>query len=271
MDEQQIQEEQQNEVEALKSMYGDQMKIIKSAPPKEFSVALKSSEPEDPENGMQLGVTLRVKFPKTYPMESPEILIRHKTGLVNKDIDELEQRFIETCQANLGSVFIFTLVSETSEWLEEKKIEKEEEERTLQEEKEKSGEQKALEQEQFQKEKILQSEKNDIILETMNRFTRDIEVFGERGGTTPVTKETFKIWKNAFEDALKSLQKKDSLFQIRDRFERFPGTLSGRDIWHTKTAAALGLEEEEGLKEGEKISDPSIAGAIDEDLFNFLD
>uniref|UniRef100_A0A0V0GBZ6 RWD domain-containing protein n=1 Tax=Triatoma dimidiata TaxID=72491 RepID=A0A0V0GBZ6_TRIDM len=135
-------EEQNNEIEALDSIYCGEMEILTSTPYHAFAIPIKS---DDYEEGLS-GISCRLRFDYTslYPEEVPIIDIEDVENLEPEDMEELKDHLLQQAQENIGMVMIFTLVSAAQEWInlksddvriqkikreEEKKLREEEEER----------------------------------------------------------------------------------------------------------------------------------------------
>lgn len=109
-------DEQNNEIEALDSIYCGEMKILGSTPHHKFIIPIKSEEYEpDTQNGL----TCKLKFSYTakYPEEAPEVEIRESENFEEEDEALLKEHIIQQAEENLGTVMIFTLVSSAQEWL----------------------------------------------------------------------------------------------------------------------------------------------------------
>lgn len=109
-------DEQNNEIEALDSIYSGEMEILGSTPRHKFIIPIKSEAYEpDTDNGL----TCKLKFSYTakYPEEAPEVEICDSENFEEEDEALLKEHIIQQAQENLGTVMIFTLVSSAQEWL----------------------------------------------------------------------------------------------------------------------------------------------------------
>lgn len=109
-------DEQNNEIEALDSIYSGEMEILGSTPHHKFIIPIKSEEYEP---DTDKGLTCKLKFIYTakYPEEAPEVEICDSENFEEEDEPLLKEHIIQQAQENLGTVMIFTLVSSAQEWL----------------------------------------------------------------------------------------------------------------------------------------------------------
>lgn len=127
-------EEQKNEIEALESIYPNELEIISSDPYHTFTIKVKTENLEESEN--EIFVMLKFTYVPNYPDEVPLIEIVEFDNLENEDVDALSDFLLTQAEENLGMVMIFTLVSVTFDWLNNKaddihQQKKEQEERRL--------------------------------------------------------------------------------------------------------------------------------------------
>lgn len=127
-------EEQQNELEALESIYPDELQIIAVEPYAVFTISLKSQASEDNEEEEEASCTVQFSYVETYPDEPPVFEITETDNIEDDQVQELLDLMTEQAQENLGMVMVFTLVSAVQEKLsclvdEAKKRKTEEEER----------------------------------------------------------------------------------------------------------------------------------------------
>ncbi|XP_054715874.1 RWD domain-containing protein 1-like [Uloborus diversus] len=112
-------EEQRDEIEALESIYPDELKILTQEPEFVFAIDIKTEDVRDfPDKYM--AVTLRFCYTPLYPDEAPIIGIEESEEVSEEDAAELVEFLQTKADENLGMVMIFTLVSEASEWLNKK-------------------------------------------------------------------------------------------------------------------------------------------------------
>ncbi|GFG34489.1 hypothetical protein Cfor_07715 [Coptotermes formosanus] len=109
-------DEQNNEIEALDSIYSGEMEILGITPHHKFIIPIKSEEYEpDTDNGLMC--KLKFSYAAKYPEEAPEVEICDSENFEEEDEALLKEHIIQQAQENLGTVMIFTLVSSAQEWL----------------------------------------------------------------------------------------------------------------------------------------------------------
>lgn len=183
------QEEQANEMEALESIYCDDLEVSDRDPYK-FSVAVKSEAGDgDGENEGDVGLSCVLKFVFTpkYPEELPLMEIADPVNFEESDLEELRDHLTEEGNQNLNVAMIFTLVSKAQEWVNSKWDE-------IKLRKESEAEKKLKQQEE----------------EERKRFEG-----------TKVTVETFMAWKKAFEQDVGSAKK--SLIKVDKETRKLTG------------------------------------------------
>lgn len=132
-------EEQQNEIEAIQSIYPQEYNEI-SSNPRCFSIEVKTEDyGEDSEDGAMCEV--KFTFTECYPDEVPYLEIVRYANIDDEDKRELEDYLQSQASENIGMVMVFTLVSALQEQLnvqiDERKRRHEEEQTRIKEEKEK--------------------------------------------------------------------------------------------------------------------------------------
>lgn len=138
-------EEQKNELEALSEIYYNEIKVRSNKPPLSFSIQVRpqASNYEEPEmlaadddddddgdsddddcggdSRLQCPtVDLLFELPSKYPETKPSIQILDSQNLEEEEISELLKILDKKCEESIGSVMIFTLVSDIVEWLSSK-------------------------------------------------------------------------------------------------------------------------------------------------------
>lgn len=135
-------EEQNHELEALESIYPDELKVIETKPYAVFELHIVSQKSEhDDEEEEEASVTVRFAYTEKYPDEVPVVEITESDNLEDDQINELLNLLHTQAEENLGMAMVFTLVSAVQEELtclieQSKKRRKEEEERKKHEEEE---------------------------------------------------------------------------------------------------------------------------------------
>src|SRR5690349_21543714 len=108
-------EEQLQELEALRSIYPSELEILSESYPKirfRITVAAEAESNSSTEAPIQLDAVIEVGFPKNYPEIEPEISLE---GLEEEVGEERNAKVIgilkETLGASLGMAMVFGLVS----------------------------------------------------------------------------------------------------------------------------------------------------------------
>lgn len=191
-------EEQRNEIEALQSIYPEEIEVIEEEPQRIFTVTVSSQDPEDPhlhvnKDGTpdKVGCTVQFTYTAKYPDEAPIMEIIDVDRLEEDQTEIILEFLKEQAQENLGMVMVFTIISALQEKL-----------TVLVEDMKKNAEQKRL-----------QIEKEEEEAE-MTKFEG-----------TRVTIETFLAWKGKFDAEI--LERK-CLALDRDLLNKKP---TGRELF----------------------------------------
>lgn len=107
-------EEQDNEMEALESIYPDEIQVLETEPYQSFQILVHSDEVY---RGDPVNVILGFTYTETYPDEGPVMEIKSYENIEEKHADELMDLMKEQVEENLGMVMIFTLISAVQEQL----------------------------------------------------------------------------------------------------------------------------------------------------------
>ncbi|KAF8694333.1 hypothetical protein AX14_002077 [Amanita brunnescens Koide BX004] len=160
------------------------------------------AEPDDPLDGAEeLKVTLCVHYLDAYPDELPEMSLKVNKGFIDDaDLDNLVSQLREAGEENLGMAMTFTLVTLLREKLSQ------------------------LTRIKAERQKMEEMERERRLLEEEESRTRG----------TPVTLQSFKIWKTKFdkEAASKKTQEEDEKLKAmspkeREEYKRLSSRLSG--------------------------------------------
>ncbi|XP_064474204.1 RWD domain-containing protein 1-like isoform X2 [Ornithodoros turicata] len=123
-------EEQRNEIEALDSIYPNELQILSDDPYHIFTIDVRGETVGEEE---PLCVTLKFTYVPTYPEEGPVIEVIEGENIEDEDTKALMSLLLSEIEDNLGMAMIFSLVSAASEWLtthaENIRVRKEEEEK----------------------------------------------------------------------------------------------------------------------------------------------
>lgn len=128
-------EEQKNELEALREIYYNEIEVHSDEPPIAFSIRTRTQayceafdaggdsdgdededEEDEDEDGEDEGyITIRFDLPPKYPEEKPKI------SILASNLDEIDLKYLEAdldqrAEESLGMVMILTLVSGIDEW-----------------------------------------------------------------------------------------------------------------------------------------------------------
>ncbi|PVU93020.1 hypothetical protein BB559_003486 [Furculomyces boomerangus] len=156
-------EEKQNEIDALKSIYYEEFEEDPTDP-SSFRIRIDSDLNEAKET-----LFLRIKHTKNYPDEAPNYSIETDTdidtNLTQDEIEEMNTKMEEIIQDNMGMAMIFSMASSLKESLDELLIKKLEEAETVEKE----------------------------------RIDKEIELEQKKFVGTKVTRQVFMEWKKRFE------------------------------------------------------------------------
>lgn len=111
-------EEQNIEIEALESIYTDELQIIETEPFHNFEVNIKSTEEQYSESD-PVSLVLSFTYTATYPDEAPVMAVTSSENLEEDHEVEVMALLQEQAEENLGMVMVFTLVSAVQEKLHE--------------------------------------------------------------------------------------------------------------------------------------------------------
>ncbi|GES73061.1 RWD-domain-containing protein [Rhizophagus clarus] len=157
-------EEQEQELEVLKSIYPDEFEEISEG---EFRIRL---EPEEQDSITPLTLALHIKYTPTYPEEVPEISIETIDGSIDTDEHEkLYSGLMNVAQDSLGMAMVFTLSSLLKDLLTSFVVEREE--KRKKEEEDKIKKQIEAEQAKFQGTKVTIAS----FLEWKENFEKELE------------------------------------------------------------------------------------------------
>ncbi|XP_028409742.1 RWD domain-containing protein 1-like [Dendronephthya gigantea] len=127
-------EERCNELEALEAIYATEFRFIEE--PQCFEITVASEHHED--DDIKFSVNVQFTYVENYPDEGPIIELNALEGLSDSNIDSLQEFLKEKVEENLGMVMVFTLISETQDYLnqaveDEKKSREDEKQRKIKE------------------------------------------------------------------------------------------------------------------------------------------
>ncbi|XP_047127353.1 RWD domain-containing protein 1 isoform X1 [Hydra vulgaris] len=178
------QDEQDIEIEALESIYSEELEII-SRKPYVFLIRVKGSNADTrDEHKVTISIQLQFNFVETYPETAPLIQVTNCSDEMSEERINSLQAFLEKkAEENLGAVMIFTLVSEAQERLLD----------------------------------FIQDIKKDIQLEK-DRIALEQERLDEiKYKGTPVTMENFLAWKIQFDEEMRIIGKRKTELLEKNR------------------------------------------------------
>ncbi|KAI9862847.1 MAG: hypothetical protein M1824_000977 [Vezdaea acicularis] len=219
------QEEQKEEREVLDSIYTDEITDISDTA---FTISIKldtinaDGDTSDPPT-----ILLHVSYPEAYPDEAPEIDISapqdepsHPYLDVSSDKARILEELAPVIEENMGMAMVFTLVSTIKE---------------------------AAEQIVSERQASVRAEQEEVIARAEQEENKKFH-------GTPVTKETFLEWRNAFmielqEDAQKRKEEKE-LDDKKKRIAKEDKKMTGRELWEK---GLVGKVEEDYEDDGSAI------------------
>lgn len=109
-------EEQTNELQALESMYPNELQILSSDSPIQFNIKLTTDDYFD--NEIRLTVQLQFELPEKYPDELPTVdVVDFEDNFDESHKERLLQELQKEMTNHVGTVMVFTLVAFTNEWM----------------------------------------------------------------------------------------------------------------------------------------------------------
>ncbi|CAK8677764.1 unnamed protein product [Clavelina lepadiformis] len=118
-------ERQEDELQILQSIFGDDVEDLRNkdawkvARPPEFTLHLRPQEGMSGKKEAYCHLSLRVKFPPTYPDCSPELKMENSKGLSSDGVASLEKEMKDFCKTSLGEVMMLQVAQKIQEYLHE--------------------------------------------------------------------------------------------------------------------------------------------------------
>lgn len=112
-------EEQSNEIEALESIYPEELNILETEPFYKFEIPVKVEYTNDVYEDDTATLTLQFEYTAKYPDEAPLISISESEGVEDELLEQLNTTIIEQTEENVGMVIVFTIVSAVQEKMQE--------------------------------------------------------------------------------------------------------------------------------------------------------
>ncbi|KAK0052888.1 RWD domain-containing protein 1 [Biomphalaria glabrata] len=109
-------EEQRNEIEALQSIYPDEIEIIEEQPYYSFKLQVGSQDPDKfPDHAMS--AVIQFTYTHDYPDSAPDMLIESTENMDDAQQESLMEFMTSQAEENLGMAMIFTIISSVQERL----------------------------------------------------------------------------------------------------------------------------------------------------------
>ncbi|KNZ46265.1 hypothetical protein VP01_741g6 [Puccinia sorghi] len=196
-------EQRKEEIEVLQSIFEDL--TFES----DDQVILRTG-PEESSPSNPLSVNLKIKYTERYPDELPEIEIEPVEGeLTELELESTIEKLKETAQESLGMAMIFTLSL-------------------------------ALQQELGQ---ILSARAAEVVRLEKEEIKKAEEAEAARKKGTPITKETFAVWRAKFheQNQLKKLKEEEERYKSltpkeREERKKSGNKLTGRQLFESNQA-----------------------------------
>ncbi|KAL2269877.1 hypothetical protein VTJ83DRAFT_2061 [Remersonia thermophila] len=212
-------EEQIEEREVLDSIFPEEITDISET---EFRISIKLDLPDDVE-GEPPVLLLTVRYPEEYPDKAPFLELAapqnstpHEFLNVAEDKEQLLQGLEATIEENLGMAMVFTLVSAIKEAAEQ----------LIESRKEAA--------EKAHEEAILAAEREE----------------NKKFHGTPVTRETFLKWREAFLKEMEEArikEEEEKAAELKKARIKEPVRLTGKQLWQQGLATAGQEDDEDGI------------------------
>lgn len=113
------QEEQHNEIEALESIYPEELTVISEEPYHCFQMVINSQEIEYEGTSCQATCVLQFTYTEKYPEEALLVEVESFENLDDEQVEKILDLINEQMEENLGMAMVFTLVSAAMERMSE--------------------------------------------------------------------------------------------------------------------------------------------------------
>ncbi|KAL8599280.1 hypothetical protein ACOMHN_007995 [Nucella lapillus] len=116
-------EEQTNEIEALQSIYPEELEILQDSPHHVFMVKVASQDTDDyltednEDTPSRVGCTVQFTYTPTYPDEVPLMEVVSTDSLEDQHVNTVAQFLQDEAERSVGMVMVFTLISALQEKL----------------------------------------------------------------------------------------------------------------------------------------------------------
>ncbi|KAH9514268.1 RWD domain-containing protein 1 [Bulinus truncatus] len=109
-------EEQRNEIEALQSIYPEEIEIIEEEPYHTFKLQVGSQDPDKfPDHAMS--AVIQFTYTPKYPDSAPEMMLDSTENMDDAQQESLLEFMKSQAEENLGMAMIFTIISSVQERL----------------------------------------------------------------------------------------------------------------------------------------------------------
>ena len=229
--------EQAEELEVLVSIYPEECELISEVSPRSFKIHLVgSSEPDQ----NHVAISLIFEMPVEYPTSiGPKIDIEIEKGISKKQIEEIKTLANSIANENIGMPSIFTICEGIKEWLQDNNIPGQD--GSMYADMMRRMQQKDVEIKK-KAEKAANSAAANAEIENKIIDPEEEERLRRREAGTPVTEETFKIWKKKFEEEMAQIALQSGQDNSKDKSEK----LTGKQLFLQNQAGVEETIEEEG-------------------------
>jgi len=225
-------EEQEDEKDAMESLYEHNFELIDASPPYSYEIKVYPFESETDDDVNHVGVCLLVQYTETYPQTAPNIITRVKKGLHGGQLREIEALVQEKVEEGLEmeAPFIYDVSCDVQQWLLDHNI---------------ASNASVFDQANFEEEKRQKAEDEQRILSnhvvgmtahSIQDYDRSHQILGTR-----VTEETFYSWNAEFMTEYRAHQA--SILEENERLS-LP---TGKEIFMEKSAQIVLPTTEENV------------------------
>jgi len=224
-------EEQNDEMESLQSIFESNFESLETTPPS-FKLKLYPNQEEDEDEPNHVGISLRVQYVETYPSELPEITCSIIKGLKETKLKEVREHIRQAEKELTGEPFIYELTTILEEWLQENNMDPRASlfEKRQFEQKRKAEEERNLE--------ILQNHVVGMSAHSVQDYDKSHVVDG-----TVITDEVFAEWTVKFMLEYRKKQAEEMIDAIQD--ESGGEKLTGKQLFEEKAKAQIVIPESE--------------------------
>nr|XP_022294197.1 RWD domain-containing protein 1-like [Crassostrea virginica] len=226
-------EEQNNEIEAIESIYPEEIEVLKTEPYHVFTITIRSQDTDqctDEVDPDQANCVIQFSYVENYPEEAPLFEITDSENLADDQLEDIITLINEQIEENIGMVVVFTIVSAVQEKLTEMV-------------------------EESKRRKVEEAERKQRQLEEEEQ---------KRFEGTKVSVETFLAWKTKFDAEMAELKKEKIL---KEKTKGLTGKeMFLRDASMAESDLKLLESEEDGVEVDESLFQDMDDLDLDEDL-----